>query len=80
MRTQPIAAPHTLAMALVQSPSGPVLLSNLGEQLTRVRSLFARGPNAPLNYQREFDQSVSMERQKAMESRGIQPAPAGPSL
>lgn len=54
-------------MALITSSlTTPALVTNLGEELTKVKLLFARGPEEPLNFKKTYKEEMAQARQAAI--------------
>jgi hypothetical protein len=56
-------------MALIAaSLTTPVLATTVGEELSRVASLFARGPEEPLSFKKLYQAELAQARQAAIEA------------
>lgn len=66
-------------MTIIHSLTGHALVGSLSDELAKVRLMFERGPETPLNYAQEFVRELTQVRQKEI---GVPtPAPqSGPSM
>lgn len=64
---------------ITSSLNTPALVTNLGEELTKVKLLFARGPEEPLNFKKSYKEEMAQARQAAIAAESTAPAAPQPT-